>query len=246
MDCLREDINWQREECILLRVGLQENKDRTAELSVRGEQMSRQLCRCADHQGPPISAVGLPLPPPYARSPSLEFHTPPIEVRLIDDAESVPSSPAPVPVPPPAPESPIPFSDAENIPLACCANPPAPRAPLQPIEEAVSDAEDSNAVAERLEDQIGDESALSFLTGSNQDRGARRRAVRGLARCAAPYPHRMQAGDRLRPRSFELEGERLQQQRNHCYDLGRGGYQCSSSESNSSSEDCVLLDGPPA
>ena len=34
MDRHREDINWQREECILLRVGLQENKDRTAELSV--------------------------------------------------------------------------------------------------------------------------------------------------------------------------------------------------------------------
>ena len=36
MDCHREDIDWQREECILLRVGLQENKDRMAELSVRG------------------------------------------------------------------------------------------------------------------------------------------------------------------------------------------------------------------
>ena len=34
MDCHREGIDWQREECILLRAGLQENKDRTAELSV--------------------------------------------------------------------------------------------------------------------------------------------------------------------------------------------------------------------
>ena len=34
MDCHWEDIDWQREECILLRVGLQENKDRTGELSV--------------------------------------------------------------------------------------------------------------------------------------------------------------------------------------------------------------------
>ena len=168
MDCHREDINWQSEECILLRVGLQENKDRTAQLSVRGEQMSRWLCRCADHQGPPILAVGLPLPPPYARSPSLEFHTPPIEVHLIEDAKTLPSSPGPIPVPAPAPKSPIPFSDAKNISLACCANPPAPRAPLQPIEEVVSDAEDSNVVAERLEDQIVDETALSFLTGSNQ------------------------------------------------------------------------------
>ena len=66
------------------------------------------------------------------------------------------------------PKSPILFSDAENIPLACFSNPPAPRAPLQPIEEVVSDAKDSNAVAERLEDQIGDETALSFLTGNNQ------------------------------------------------------------------------------
>ena len=208
--------------------------------------MSRRLCRCADHQGPPISAVGSPQPPPYARSPSLEFHTPPIKVRLIEDAKTPPPQISPLPVPPPAPESPIPFSDAEKIPPACCANLPAPRAPLQPIEEAVSDAEDSNVVAERLEDRIGEENALSFLTGSNQGRGAYRRAVHGLARCSAPYPHRMQPGDHSRPRSFELEGEQLQQRRNRRYDLGRGGYQCSSSESDSSSEDCVLLDRPPA
>ena len=168
MDRHREDINWQREECILLRVGLQENKDRMGELLVRQQQMSRQLCRCADCQGPPISAVCLPQPPPYARSPSLEFHTPPIEVRLIEDAETPPSSHSPIPVPPPAPESPISFSNAENVPLACCANPPAPRAPLQPIDKVVSDAEDSNVVAERLEDRIGEETTLSFLTGSNQ------------------------------------------------------------------------------
>ena len=35
MDRHREDIDWQREECILLRVGLQENEDRTSKLSVR-------------------------------------------------------------------------------------------------------------------------------------------------------------------------------------------------------------------
>ena len=168
MDCHREDIDWQREECILLRVGLQENEDRMGELSVQGQQMSRQLCRCADHQGPPISAVGLPQPPPYARSPSPEFHTPPIEVRPIEDVETPPPQTSPLLIPPPAPKSPIPFSNAENIPPACCANPPAPRAPLQPIEEAVSDAEDSNVVVERLEDRIGEENALSFLTGSNQ------------------------------------------------------------------------------
>ena len=32
MDHHWEDIDWQREECILLRVGLQENEDRTGEL----------------------------------------------------------------------------------------------------------------------------------------------------------------------------------------------------------------------
>ena len=246
MDCHREDIDWQREECILLRVGLQENKDRMGELSVRQQQMSRRLCRCADHQGPPISAVGLPQPPPYARSPSPEFHTPPIEVCSIEDAETPPPQTSPLPVPPPAPESPIPFSDAENIPPACCANPPAPRAPLQPIEEVVSDAEDSDTVAERLEDRIGEESTLSFLTGSNQGRGACCRAVHGLAHHSASYPHRMQPGNHSRPRSFELKGERLQRRRNRRYDLGRGGYQCSSLESDSSSKDCVLLDGPQA
>ena len=134
MDRHRDDIDWQREECILLRVGLQENKDRTAELSVQGQQMSRWLCRCADRQGHPISAVGSPQPPPYARSPSPEFHTPPIEVRPIEDAETPPAQSSPLPVPPPALESPILFSDAENVPPACCANPPAPRALLQPIE----------------------------------------------------------------------------------------------------------------
>ena len=207
MDHHREDIDWQREECILLRAGLQENEDRTAELSVRGQQMSRWLCRCADCQGPPISAVGSPQPPPYARSPSLEFHTPPIEVCLIEEAKTPPPQTSPLPVPPSAPESPIPFSNAENIPPARCANPPAPRAPLQPIDEVVSDAEDSNVVAERFEDRIGEENTLSILTGSNQGQVACCRAVRGLARCSAHYPHRMQPGDHSRPRSFQLEGE---------------------------------------
>ena len=144
-NCHRKDIDWQREECILLRADLQENKDRTTELSVCGQQMARQLCRCADHQSPPISAMGSLLPPPYERSPSPEFHTPPIEVHLIEDIETAPPSPAPVPVPPPAPKSPIPFCDTENSPPAYCANPPAPRALPQLIEEVISDAKDSDA-----------------------------------------------------------------------------------------------------
>ena len=106
MDRHREDIDWQREECILLRVGLQENEDRMGELSVRQQQMSRWLCRCADHQGPPISAVGSPQPP-YARSPYPEFHTPPIKVCPIEDTETPPTQSSPLPVPPPAPNSPM-------------------------------------------------------------------------------------------------------------------------------------------
>ena len=30
----REDLDWDREECILLRAGLQENEDRLVELSI--------------------------------------------------------------------------------------------------------------------------------------------------------------------------------------------------------------------
>ena len=85
-----EDLDWDREECILLRTGLQENKDRIAELSIQGQQMARQLCRCADCQGPPISAVGSPQPPPYARTPSPEFQTPPQEFMPVMD---IPVSP---------------------------------------------------------------------------------------------------------------------------------------------------------
>ena len=130
MGCHQEDIDWQREECILLRVGLQENEDRMGELSVQQQQMSRWLCRCADRQGPPISAVGSPQPPPYARSPSPEFHTPPIEVHPIEDAKTPPAQHSPLSVPPPAPESPISFSDAELWPVVptlllpeLCCNP---------------------------------------------------------------------------------------------------------------------------
>ena len=86
----REDLDWDREECILLRTGLQENEDQIAELSIRGQQMARRLCRCADHQGPLISAVGSPQPPPYARTPSLEFQTPPQEFMPVVD---IPLSP---------------------------------------------------------------------------------------------------------------------------------------------------------
>ena len=34
LNCHREDLDWDREECILLRTDLQENEDRIAELSL--------------------------------------------------------------------------------------------------------------------------------------------------------------------------------------------------------------------
>ena len=135
LDCHMEDINWNREECILLRAGLQENEDRTAELTVRGQQMARRLCRCADRQGPPISAVGSPQLPPYTRSPSPEFHTPPLEFMPVANLPSSPPSPTALPVPPPISPSPSPLPEQENVPPACCANPSMTEGPLIPVEE---------------------------------------------------------------------------------------------------------------
>ena len=40
LDRHREDLDWDQEECISLRAGLQENEDRIAELSVQGQQMA--------------------------------------------------------------------------------------------------------------------------------------------------------------------------------------------------------------
>ena len=104
----------------------------------------------------------------------------------------------PIPVPPPV-ASPLPPSDAENIPLACCSNPPPPCALLVPIEEVMNDAEDSDAMAERVEQALDKEIALSFLNRNNQGHGARRQAVHSLSHCSHPYAHQMQPGDH-RPR----------------------------------------------
>ena len=245
IDRHREDINWVREECRLLREGLQEQEDVNARLTIQLQNMSQRLRRCQDRLDPPISALGSPQLPPYPASPSLEYSTPPIEVRTLGEVSSAPHTPEPVPVPPPAPQSPISFSDAENIPPACCANPPATRAPLVPITEVQSDAEDSDNVAERLEEEIAKESALRFLNGSNQGRGARRRAVHALNIRSAPYPHSMRPGVHPKRRRFLLEAERLQFRRNHCSLRGLGGYESSSEESTSEEDDCVLLDRPP-
>ena len=167
LDRHREDLDWDREECILLRAGLQENEDRIAELSVQGQQMVRRLCRCADRQGPPISAVGSPQPPPYARSPSLEFHTPPLEFMPVTDLPSSPPSPTALPVPPPVSQSPIPFLEQENAPPACCANPSMTEGPLVPIEVESDDAEGSGEVEESTMGG-GDEEAVPQLWRNNQ------------------------------------------------------------------------------
>ena len=195
LDRHREDLDWDREECILLRAGLQENEDRTTELSVRGQQMVRRLCRCADRQGPPISAVGLPQPPPYARSPSPEFHTPPLEFMPVVDLPSSPPSPTALPIPPPVSQSPILFPEQENVPSACCANPPMTEGPLVPIEVESDDAEGSGEVEEGTIGRV-DEEAIPQLWRNNQSRAAGQRVV-----CASnlvhphPYAHAKGLGD---------------------------------------------------
>ena len=63
-----------------------------------------------------------------------------------------------------------------------------------PIEEVMSDAEDSDAIAERVEEALDEEVALSFLDQNNQGRGAHCRAVHSLSHRAHPYAHQMQPG----------------------------------------------------
>ena len=64
-----------------------------------------------------------------------------------------------------------------------------------PIEEVMSDAEDSDAMAERAEQALDEEIALSFLNQNNQGCGARCQAVHLLSQYTHPYAHRMQLGD---------------------------------------------------
>ena len=129
--------------------------------------MSRRLCRCADCQGPPISAVGSPQPPPYARTPSLEFQTPPQEFMPIVDLPLAPPSPTALPVPPPVSQSLVPFPEQENTPPACCSNHPVTEAPLIPIEVEFDDAAGSGEVEKSTMDRVGEES-ISQLWRSNQ------------------------------------------------------------------------------
>ena len=156
---------------------------------------------------------------------SPEFHTPSIEVRSLGTVSSAPSTPEPIPIPPPV-ASPLPSSDAENIPPACCCNPLPLHAPLVPIEEVMSDTEDLDAMAERVEQALDEEVALSFLNWNNQGRGARRQEVRSLSRRSHPYAHQIQPGDhRPRRRVGIFDGLNQQQARLNCRsERGLGGY----------------------
>ena len=215
LDCHWFDINQLREDHNSLEEEYQELEAEAAALRIRLSHMQDQLCHCADCCNPPISAVGSPAFPAVPASPeySPEFHTPSIEVQSLGTVSSAPLTPEPIPIPPPV-TSPLPSSDAENIPPACCSNPLPPRAPLVPIEEVMSDAEDSDAMAERAEQAIDEEVALSFLNRNNQSCGARRQAVRCLSRHAHPYAHRIQPGDhRPRRRVSIVDGVNQQQAR---------------------------------
>ena len=167
--CHRFDINQLQEDHNTLREDYQELKAEAAALRIRLSDMQNHLCNCAEHRNPPISVVSSPDLPGVPASPkySLEFHTPSIEVRSLGTVSLAPPTPEPILVPPPI-ASPLPPSDAENLPPACCSNPPLPHAPLVPIEEVMSDAEDLDTIAERGEQALDEEVALSFLNWNNQ------------------------------------------------------------------------------
>ena len=248
LDRHRFDINQLREDHNSLREEYQELEAENAALKIRLLDMQNRLCHCAKRRNPPISAVGSPDFPEVPASPeySPEFHTPSIEVQSLGTVSSAPITPDPIPVPPPV-ASPLPPSDAENIPLACCSNPPPPLAPLVPIEEVMSDAEDSDSMAERAEQALNKEIALSFLNQNNQGRRACRQAVCSLSRRSHPYAHRMQPGNhRPRRRVSIFDGINQQQARlNRCSEQGLGGYESSSEGSSNGGDDVVVLDGFP-
>ena len=176
------NINQLREDHNSLKEDYQELEAEAAALRIRLSHMENQLCHCANHRNPPISAVGSPDLPEVPASPeySPEFHTPSIEVRSLGTVSSAPATPEAIPVPPPV-ASLLPPSDSGNIPPPCCSNPPPPHAPLVPIEEVTSDAEDSDTLAERAEQALDKEMALSFLNRNNQGRGAHHWVVSGLS-----------------------------------------------------------------
>ena len=164
------DINQLQEDHNSLREDYQELEAEAAALRIHLSHMQDQLCHCANHCIPPILAVGSPDLPEVPASPkySPECHTPSIKVQSLGTVSSAPTTPEPIPVPPPV-ASLLPPSDSENIPPPCCSNPPPPHAPLVPIEEVMSDAEDSDTIADRAEQGLDEEVALSFLNWNNQD-----------------------------------------------------------------------------
>ena len=234
LDCYRFDINQLREDHNSLREEYQELEAENAALKICLLDMQNRLCHCAEHRNPPISAVGSPDLPEVPASPeySPEFHTPSIEVQSLGTVSTAPMTPDPIPVPPPV-ASPLPPSDAENIPPACCSNPPPPCALLIPIEEVMNDAEDSNSMAERVEQAINEKIALSFLNRNNQGHGAHRQAVCSLSHRTHPYAHQMQPGDhRPRRRGGIFDGLNQQQARLNCRsERGLSGYEPSSESS---------------
>ena len=76
----------------------------------------------------------------------------------------------------------------------------------------MSDAEDSDSMAERAERALDEEIALSFLNRNNQGRGACRQAVRSLSRRSHPYAHRMQPGNHRPRRRIGIFDDLNQQQ----------------------------------
>ena len=190
LDCHCFNINQLREDHNLLREDYQELEAEAAALRICLHDMQNCLCHCAERRNPPISAVGSPDLPDVPASPeySPKFHTPSIEVRSLGTVSSAPSTPEALPIPPPV-GSPLPPSDAKNIPPTCCSNPPPPRTLLVPIEEVMSDAEDLDVMAERAEQALDKEVALSFLNQNNQGRGACRQAVHSLSCRTHPYAH---------------------------------------------------------
>ena len=196
LDCHCFDINQLQEDHNTLREDYQELEAEAAALRIRLSDMQNCLCYCAKCRNPPISVVGSPDLPEVPASPeySLEFHTPSIEVQSLGTVSSAPATPEPIPVPPPV-GSPLPPSNSKNIPPPCCSNPLPPHALLVPIEEVMSDVEDSDTVAERMEEALDEEVALGFLNRNNQGQGACCWAVRSLSHCSHPYAHWMQPGD---------------------------------------------------
>ena len=241
------DINQLREDHNSLREDYQELEAEAAALRICLHDMQNCLCHCSERRNPPILAVGSPNLPTVPASPkySPEFHTPSIEVQSLGTVSLAPLTPDPIPVPPPV-TSPLPSSDAENIPPACCSNPPPPRAPLVPIEEVMSDAEDSDVMVERVEQALDEEIALSFLNQNNQGHRARRQAVRSLSHHTHPYAHQMQPGDHCPRRGGIFNGLNQQQAHlNHCSEQGLGGYESSLEGSSYGSDDDIILDRFP-